>query len=201
MTTLRDALNATFRLEAIEASFLQAIEGIQAIENTYLSPAENLSRSLTTFTFADSDSPGVIKDAESIFKDGMLHTRTPDGWVAIELDRPAIGTLSLLLLLHGADLDQTLTDDGSPLMVAVDRDRSREHVPDQYRVVLDDLLAGSDITPDGYVPEHLTARIAVAHDPLHICEMSYTNDTIPATFALELHPTARRDIPTPPMSN
>lgn len=200
MTTLRHALESTLRIHALEASLLQAIEGIQAVENTYVSPAEDVSSSRTALTFAADDSPGEM-NLESIIRDRLLFTRDteePHDWVATELDRPAVAVLSLLLMLYGADPDQVLPESGSaPIAVPIDRDRARRNVPSEYRVVIDDLFMASDLTPDGYFPERFTAHVTVNREPLYIAEVHYTNAAIPATFSLELHPTHRRDIAVP----
>ncbi|RGE20341.1 hypothetical protein [Leucobacter sp. wl10] len=201
MPTLEDALTATLTAEAVEASFLQAVSGIQLTENAYVSPRDDVSRSTIEFVMPDTDAPAERSRAETIAHAGALHTRTAGGeWITLDLPRPALGPLALLTILYGADLEQPVAGDGAVIEVELSASLATERVPDELRSTLDDLLSATDPAGDGRFPEHSTARLRVHEAPLHIAEATITTTLSggsAATFALEIHPTPARTINIP----
>lgn len=201
MPTLEDALTATLTAEAVEASFVQAVAGIQMTENAYVSPRDNVSHSTIEFVMPETDAPADVSRAETIAHAGALHTRAAGGeWIALDLPRPALGPLAFLAILYGADLGQPIAGDGAVIDVELSASLATERVPDELRSTLDDLLSATDPAGDGRFPEHSTARLRIDDAPLHIAEatiITTLSGGSAATFALELHPTPARTIDIP----
>lgn len=200
MSTLREALTATLTAEAFEASYVQAVAGIQITENAYVSPRDDVSRSTVDFLMPDPDAPAETSRAENISHAGVLHTRAPGGrWITIDLPRPALGPLALLTVLYGADLEQHVAGDGSVIEVRISASAAAERVPAELRSTLNDMLAGSGEAGGGPFPELTTARVRIHDTPLHIAEAVLTTqlDDGTATFALEMHPSPARAVDIP----
>lgn len=202
MTTLEDALRATISAEAVEASFVQAVAGIQMTENAYVSPRDDVSHSHIRFEMADVDGSDSESRTETIAHRGALHTRTADSdeWVTLDdVPRPALGPLAFLTLLYGADLEQPLPAESVSIEVEISASRAIERVPDELRGTLDDILSAPIQDDGGHFPELSTAHLSVRNDPLHIAEATITtrHGEATATFALEIHPTSKRTIDSP----
>lgn len=200
MLTLNDALTATLTVEAVEASYLQAVAGLQIIENAYVSPRDDVSHSTIEFVMADTDAPAEKSRVETIVHAGVLHTRVAGcEWIALDLPRPALGSLAFLTILYGADLEQPVASNGVVIEVEVSASAAIERVPDKLRSTLDDLLSATGGSGDGRFPELSTARLSIHGNPLHIAEAAITThfEDGAAIFALEIHPTPTKIVTMP----
>lgn len=201
MPTLKDALHATLSAEAVEASFVQAVAGIQMTENAYVSPLDDVAHAHSRFEMPDIDGSDAESRSESIAHHGVMHGRAAgsDEWVTLDMPRPALGPLAFLTLLYGADLEQPVSADDRSIEVEISAARAIEHVPDELRSTLDDILSARTSEGIERFPEASTARLSVRSEPLHIAEMTVTTHQgeTTATFALEVHPVPRRTIDMP----
>lgn len=202
MPTLKDALTATLAAEAVEASFVHAVAGIQMTENAYVSPHDDVAHAHSRFEMPDIDGSDVESRSESIAHRGEIRVRAAGGeeWVTLDMPRPALGPLAFLTLLYGADLERPVSESDRSIGVEISAARAIERVPDELRSTLDDILSARNTEGVDRFPEASTARLSIRNEPLHIAEMTVTTHhqgERTTTFALEVHPVTRRTVDMP----
>ncbi|ALE82174.1 hypothetical protein [Pseudonocardia sp. HH130629-09] len=144
MPTLNDALDATLSAEALEASIVHAVAGIQTTDNAYVSPRDGVAHSRTRFEMPDLDGSDTGSRAETVARHGALHTRAADSdeWVTLDMPRPVLGSLAFLTLLYGAELERFTSAENATIEVEISASRAIERVPDELRSTLEGILAG-----------------------------------------------------------